>query len=62
MSNTKQEIKDLLFASDHRISRVLEDFLRVLVKKQIVQYKDLPDDALEVLNYRANLRKNLKEL
>ena len=50
------ELTTLLVESDKNMARVVEDAINAMIKNGIIQPRDLPDCAREVLEARAELR------
>ncbi len=50
----------LLSLSDTGITRILEDLIDLLIKKNIIRFTDLPEEAQEKINERRQLREKME--
>lgn len=57
--NDTDGYSNLLSLSDHGIIRIVEDLINLLVKKNIIHFTELPQDAQEKLINRKQLRNEL---
>ena len=55
------ELTTLLVESDKNMARVVEDAINAMIKNGIIQPRDLPDCAREVLEARTELRSVLEK-
>lgn len=60
--NRPQDVQGALRKSDTEMSRIIEDLIDVLVKKNIINFTDLPLPAQKKLVGRQKLRRDLSAL
>jgi len=58
---TEADILALLVESDKLMARVYEDTINAILRAGVIQPRDLPDSARQVLESRAELRRILEE-
>ncbi|MHA7841084.1 MAG: hypothetical protein ACX932_04370 [Gammaproteobacteria bacterium] len=61
-SAAKTSMQEELNRSDHKMGRVLEDLIEVLMRKGIVDITDLPVPAQETILHRINIRRLYKDI
>lgn len=59
--NEPDELISLLSLSDQESVRILEDLINLLVKKNIIQFTELPVDAQKKLINRRHLRSEMSK-
>lgn len=61
-SSAKTSMQEELIRSDHKMSRVLEDLIEVLMRKGVINITDLPLHAQETVLQRINIRRLYKDI
>jgi len=51
----------ILALMDTRIIRVLDDLIELLVKKNVIMFTDLPEEARQKIGERKRIRRHLQE-
>lgn len=54
--------KDILEKTDLSMVRVVEDLISVLIEKNLIQFTDLPQEAVNKILVRRNLRNKLDNI
>jgi hypothetical protein len=62
MSEEKAQIQLELEKSDIGMARLLEDLIEVLIMKNIINYTDLPSEAMQKIMQRQKLRNALRDI